>query len=177
MGRGGMGGGGSAFGSFDQSSGYGGAAAGGYGGGAGGYGGGADTGYGGGAGGYGGAGAGGYGAAGGGYGGGAAGGFGGYGGDNGASGLNFSGNGSSGGGGGGNETTQVTIPNDVAGAIIGPGGQRIWKIRNDSKAGVTVAEPESGSSERIITITGTQQAIQSAQYLLQQCVRENSSNY
>jgi len=71
------------------------------------------------------------------------------------------------------ESTQVTIPNEVAGAIIGPGGQRIRKIRMDSTAEVQIGEPEAGSKDRIITITGTQEAIQTAQYLLQQCVREH----
>jgi len=71
----------------------------------------------------------------------------------------------------------VTIPNDVAGAIIGPGGQRIRKIRSDAKAEVSIAEPEAGSKERIITISGSQQAIQTAQYLLQQCVREYCGGY
>lgn len=69
-------------------------------------------------------------------------------------------------------STQVTIPNDLAGAIIGPGGQRIRKIRNDSLAQISIAEPEQGSKERVITITGDPEAIQTAQYLLQQCVRE-----
>jgi len=76
--------------------------------------------------------------------------------------------------GGEQESTQVTIPNDMAGAIIGPGGQRIRKIRNDSKASITIDEPAPGSNERVISITGTQKQIQTAQYLLQQSVRENS---
>jgi hypothetical protein len=49
---------------------------------------------------------------------------------------------------------QVTIPNELAGAIIGPGGQRIRKIRNDSKASITIAEPDASGKERIITISG-----------------------
>ncbi len=76
--------------------------------------------------------------------------------------------------GGEQETTQVTIPKDMAGAIIGPGGSRIRKIRNDSKATITIEEPQQGSNERIITITGTERQIQTAQYLLQQSVRENA---
>jgi len=72
------------------------------------------------------------------------------------------------------ESTQVTIPNDLAGAIIGPGGQRIRKIRNDSKATITIDEPAPGSTERVITIAGNKKQIQTAQYLLQQSVRENS---
>ena len=72
------------------------------------------------------------------------------------------------------EETAVTIPKDMAGAIIGPGGSRIRKIRADSKATITIAEPDQGSNERIITIAGSKRQIQTAQYLLQQSVRENS---
>lgn len=73
------------------------------------------------------------------------------------------------------ESTQVTIPKDMAGAIIGPGGSRIRKIRSDSKATITIDEPLPGSQERIITITGTERSIQTAQYLLQQSVRDHSN--
>ncbi|XP_026680079.1 heterogeneous nuclear ribonucleoprotein K-like [Diaphorina citri] len=76
------------------------------------------------------------------------------------------------GGPGARNSTQVTIPKDMAGAIIGKAGQRIRKIRNDSGAGITIDEPLPGSNDRIITITGTASQIQMAQYLLQQSVRE-----
>lgn len=87
-------------------------------------------------------------------------------------------------------TTQVTIPKDVssggfvqtiprfnqyrfafaqlAGAIIGKAGQRIRQIRMESNAFITIDEPLPGSSDRIITITGSPKEIQMAQYLLQQ---------
>ncbi|KAL1513650.1 hypothetical protein ABEB36_003036 [Hypothenemus hampei] len=68
----------------------------------------------------------------------------------------------------GSTSTRVTIPTDLAGAIIGKGGSRIRKIRNDSGAGITIDEPLPGSNDRIITITGTLNQIQMAQYLLQQ---------
>lgn len=87
---------------------------------------------------------------------------------------NFSNN-----GGGGNQqdtTTQVTIPKDLAGAIIGKAGSRIRKIRAESGAGIEIAEPLPGSTDRIITITGTPQRIQMAQYLLQQSVHESNPN-
>ncbi|CAH0695790.1 unnamed protein product [Spodoptera exigua] len=80
---------------------------------------------------------------------------------------------------GGNQqdtTTQVTIPKDLAGAIIGKAGSRIRKIRAESGAGIEIAEPLPGSSDRIITITGTPQRIQMAQYLLQQSVHESNPN-
>ncbi|XP_020708903.2 heterogeneous nuclear ribonucleoprotein K isoform X2 [Athalia rosae] len=82
-----------------------------------------------------------------------------------------------GGGGGGKGSTQVTIPKDLAGAIIGKGGARIRKIRSDSGAGITIDEPLPGSNDRIITITGLPNQIQMAQYLLQQSVHENSEHY
>ncbi|XP_072372783.1 heterogeneous nuclear ribonucleoprotein K isoform X4 [Scyliorhinus torazame] len=64
-------------------------------------------------------------------------------------------------------TTQVTIPKDLAGSIIGKGGQRIKQIRHESGASIKIDEPLEGSEDRIITITGTQDQIQNAQYLLQ----------
>uniref|UniRef100_A0A2K6PFT3 Heterogeneous nuclear ribonucleoprotein K n=1 Tax=Rhinopithecus roxellana TaxID=61622 RepID=A0A2K6PFT3_RHIRO len=48
-------------------------------------------------------------------------------------------------------TIQVTIPKDLTGSIIGKSGQRI-------------KPPLKGSENRIITITGTQDQIQNAQY-------------
>ncbi|KAK9695720.1 KH domain [Popillia japonica] len=71
-------------------------------------------------------------------------------------------------------TTQVTIPKDLAGAIIGKGGGRIRKIRQDSGAGITIDEPLPGSNDRIITISGLPNQIQMAQYLLQQSVHNNA---
>uniref|UniRef100_A0A8C5ELJ5 Heterogeneous nuclear ribonucleoprotein K n=1 Tax=Gouania willdenowi TaxID=441366 RepID=A0A8C5ELJ5_GOUWI len=64
-------------------------------------------------------------------------------------------------------STQVTIPKDLAGSIIGKGGQRIKQIRHESGASIKIDEPLEGSEDRIITITGTQDQIQNAQYLLQ----------
>jgi heterogeneous nuclear ribonucleoprotein K len=73
------------------------------------------------------------------------------------------------------DSTQVTIPKDMAGAIIGPGGSRIRKIRSDSRASITIEEASTDGNERVITIAGTQKQIQMAQYLLQQSVREHGS--
>lgn len=70
-------------------------------------------------------------------------------------------------------STQVTIPKDLAGAIIGKGGGRIRRIRNESNAFIQIDEALPGSTDRIITITGSQKEIQAAQYMLQQSVREN----
>ncbi|XP_036218124.2 heterogeneous nuclear ribonucleoprotein K homolog isoform X1 [Bactrocera oleae] len=72
-------------------------------------------------------------------------------------------------------STQVTIPKDLAGAIIGKGGGRIRRIRNESGAYITIDEPLPGSTDRIITISGNPKQIQMAQYLLQQSVHENNN--
>lgn len=54
-----------------------------------------------------------------------------------------------------------------AGAIIGKKGSRITEIRRQSRASIVIDEPMPGSNDRIITISGTQEQIQNAQYLLQ----------
>ena len=55
----------------------------------------------------------------------------------------------------------------LAGAIIGKGGTRIKQIRMESGAQITIDELQPGATDRIINITGTQDQIQNAQYLLQ----------
>jgi heterogeneous nuclear ribonucleoprotein K len=55
----------------------------------------------------------------------------------------------------------------MAGAIIGKGGSRIMEIRHQSEAQIVIDEALPGSNDRIITITGTEEQIQNAQYLLQ----------
>ncbi|EPY82403.1 heterogeneous nuclear ribonucleoprotein K isoform 12-like protein [Camelus ferus] len=60
----------------------------------------------------------------------------------------------------------------LAGSIIGKGGQRIKQIRHESGASIKIDEPLEGSEDRIITITGTQDQIQNAQYLLQNSVKQ-----
>jgi len=55
----------------------------------------------------------------------------------------------------------------LAGAIIGKGGNRIKQIRQQSNAQIQIDEAVAGSNDRIITISGTQDQIQNAQYLLQ----------
>jgi heterogeneous nuclear ribonucleoprotein K len=80
-------------------------------------------------------------------------------------------------GGGATETTQVSIPNQLAGAIIGKGGMRIQKIRLDSGAQITIDELQPGATDRIINITGTPDQIQNAQYLLQMSVKQNAQMY
>ncbi|KAI6203261.1 hypothetical protein M3Y94_00535900 [Aphelenchoides besseyi] len=67
----------------------------------------------------------------------------------------------------------VTIPNELAGTIIGRGGERINSIRQEASARIDIGS--AIGNERIITIQGTQQQIQAAQYLLQQTVRQSDA--
>jgi len=71
------------------------------------------------------------------------------------------------------QTNQVTIPNELAGAVIGPKGSKIQQIRDQSGAGITIDKPTPGSNDRIITINGTPEQIQNAQYLLQVTVKQS----
>ncbi|CAH1796502.1 unnamed protein product [Owenia fusiformis] len=73
-------------------------------------------------------------------------------------------------------TTQVSIPKDLAGAIIGKGGSRIREIRHKSGAEITIDEALPGSSDRIITIAGNGDQIQFAQFLLQESARSTQQN-
>lgn len=66
------------------------------------------------------------------------------------------------------QTTQVTIPDDLTGTIMGKGGERINKVRKDSGCHITIDPPQQGSIERVISISGTPHQIQIAQFLLQQ---------
>ncbi|VDN25666.1 unnamed protein product [Gongylonema pulchrum] len=68
----------------------------------------------------------------------------------------------------------VTVPNELGGTIIGRGGERIRRIRDESGAQIKIEE-EGPNGERIITITGTPSQIEMAQFLLQQCVRSSAA--
>lgn len=95
------------------------------------------------------------------------------------SGMGRGGGGGGGGGGfggggdrGGGETVDVSIPKDLAGAIIGKAGSRIRQVRDESGARVTIDEALPGSNDRIIHITGTPEQIQSAQFMMQNNARQ-----
>lgn len=70
-------------------------------------------------------------------------------------------------------TQQVSIPADLAGLVIGKAGQRIKQVRLDSGADVELSDNVGGTNDRIITITGTLQQIQAAQYMMQMAVKQS----
>jgi poly(rC)-binding protein 2/3/4 len=66
----------------------------------------------------------------------------------------------------GAQTQEMTIPNDLIGCIIGRGGSKINEIRQMSGAMIKISNVEENSGERKVTITGTPETINTAQYLI-----------
>ncbi|VDP85910.1 unnamed protein product [Echinostoma caproni] len=58
----------------------------------------------------------------------------------------------------------------MIGAIMGRSGVRINQVRQESNADIKISRQEPGVEDRIITITGTPEQIQNAQFLLQMCL-------
>lgn len=85
---------------------------------------------------------------------------------------------SSGGGGGGSTQTDLTVPNELIGCVIGRGGCKIQEIRTLSGAVIKISSAphpdQSGgdasvasAKERSITITGSAESVSLAAYLIQ----------
>lgn len=72
------------------------------------------------------------------------------------------------------QTQQIYIPNDLVGCIIGKGGSKINEIRSISGSQIRIMEPGAtvpgaaggGPNERLVTVTGQPQQIQTAVQLL-----------
>ncbi|XP_026682038.1 far upstream element-binding protein 2-like [Diaphorina citri] len=70
-------------------------------------------------------------------------------------------------------TKEMTVPNELIGAVIGKGGTKIFEIRKISGAMIRISkssEEEEDSNDRTITMTGTPDAIALAQYLINMSV-------
>lgn len=63
-------------------------------------------------------------------------------------------------------TSSMTIPNDLIGCIIGRQGAKINEIRQMSGAQIKIANPVDGSTDRQVTINGTPASISLAEYLI-----------
>lgn len=70
--------------------------------------------------------------------------------------------------------SQVSIPKNLAGAILGRGGSRIKQVQHESGTKIKLDDGSPDSNVRIISITGTQEQIQFAQYLLQMAVKRHA---
>ena len=66
----------------------------------------------------------------------------------------------------------MIICKTMAGAILGPGGQRMNRIRAESQAVIDMGGVND-NYERVITITGAPEVVRKARRLLEQAIREN----
>lgn len=69
------------------------------------------------------------------------------------------------------QTKQVTIPNEFANAILGPNGTRLQQIRSQSRCNITMDEPKTDGTDRVITILGSATDINVAEQLMKDSVR------
>ncbi|XP_073983743.1 poly(rC)-binding protein mub isoform X6 [Rhodnius prolixus] len=77
------------------------------------------------------------------------------------------------------QTHEMTVPNDLIGCIIGKGGTKIAEIRQISGAMIRISnceEREGGSTDRTITISGSTDSVQLAQYLINMSVELQKAN-
>lgn len=66
---------------------------------------------------------------------------------------------------------KIAIPTICAGCVIGRGGSIIRSLREQSGTNISIADPDPATpDERVVTITGVAAGIQTAVYLIRQCV-------
>lgn len=69
------------------------------------------------------------------------------------------------------KTEKIVIPTVCAGTVIGKGGSIIRDIKTQSGTTITIADPEpTAPADRVVSVTGTHQGIQTAIYLIRQRV-------
>ncbi|GLV43374.1 pasilla [Carabus blaptoides fortunei] len=76
---------------------------------------------------------------------------------------------------GAKEAKNVEIAEVIVGAILGPGGKSLIEIQHLSGANIQISKKgifAPGTRNRIVTITGTPNAIGAAQYLIEQRINE-----
>jgi len=73
---------------------------------------------------------------------------------------------------------EVEIGDNIVGAILGHGGKSLVEIQRISGANVQISKKGifvPGTRNRIVTITGTQNAVSTAQYLIEQQINEEEA--
>lgn len=73
----------------------------------------------------------------------------------------------------GTSTQKIAIPTICAGCVIGKKGSVIRDLRLQSGCSISIADPEqSNPNERVVTLAGTPQGIQTAVYLIRHLVEQ-----
>ena len=78
----------------------------------------------------------------------------------------------------GNHKMEVEIGDNIVGAILGHGGKSLVEIQRISGANIQISKKgifAPGTRNRIVTITGSPNAVQTAQYLIDQQITEEES--
>lgn len=73
---------------------------------------------------------------------------------------------------------EIEVGENIVGAILGPGGKSLVEIQRFSGASIQISKKgifAPGTRNRIVTITGSPNAVTTAQYLIQQHVAEEES--
>ncbi|KVH93381.1 K Homology domain-containing protein [Cynara cardunculus var. scolymus] len=66
-----------------------------------------------------------------------------------------------------NMSVEIIVPQNVIGSVYGENGSNLTRLRQISGAKVAVQKPHSGTTDRVVVISGTPDETQSAQSLLQ----------
>ena len=74
----------------------------------------------------------------------------------------------SGGGGANSITRSITVPADRIGLMIGKGGETVRYLQNQSGARIQVDQQASTRHEKTVNITGSAQAVEAAERLIQE---------
>jgi len=74
-------------------------------------------------------------------------------------------------------TQQMRIPNDLIGCVIGRKGSKIHEIRVSSGAQIKIAGNEGENQDRLVTITGTPEAVGMAQYLINSRIHSEVNSF
>ena len=70
-------------------------------------------------------------------------------------------------------TQKIAIPTVCAGCVIGKNGSVIRDLRAQSGTNISISDPEPNApNERVVTLTGSAQGIQTAVYLIRQLVEQ-----
>jgi polyribonucleotide nucleotidyltransferase len=71
----------------------------------------------------------------------------------------------------------MRIPNDLIGCVIGRKGSKIHEIRVSSGAQIKIAGNEGDGGDRLVTITGTPEAVGMAQYLINSRIHSEVNSF
>ncbi|GLG97894.1 Uncharacterized protein GBIM_04565, partial [Gryllus bimaculatus] len=73
---------------------------------------------------------------------------------------------------------ELEVPENIVGAILGPGGRSLVDIQLRSCANIQISKKGNfapGTRNRLVSITGTQNAINTARYLIEQRINEEEA--